>query len=455
MEKNYSGLDKLRKYLMTVESKDLLSVENTRPFISMEWLYSENLSTNVVNKTIARIMQNNNPNYNARSRHKYEQNFSKYKSNGLYTKISPTDKVMEYVVKSAPNNIEGFSMFETTEGCVLQFLGADNWTRLDLYDSLPSNYNSIVPALSLEDFEIELLKTLQIDMDNPDQRKLAENSVHTGLNEMFSNTAEYYKYLLKIKEEHSKHTCVVDPDDLSKPISRSAREKDLSNNTAERTSNLLSLQERRNFLEQLNPIERISVVNSKGVPTHITYMYKDPLKQINQTQNGFLFISEPLDSDKMTRLFYISEDEFNFFAVDKNTDRISKIVESFMKVPTIEYSGPQRVLLNHTLKSTTARSKNSNENNLSTYFERLSFFLNGQNSAMVKRNTDYYIQRLRNLYSSNKIELPYYKPRKNLTIHELADIAASGKKGSVDRSAQNFVFKNYNDRTNDQIERRH
>jgi len=132
-----------------------------------------------------------------------------------------------------------------------------------------------------------------------------------------------------------------------------------------------------------------------------------------------LFFCEPLSGERNTKLFYLSEEEFESFSINKGEDRFAEITEKYLSMSIQEFYETEGTTL---LKHTDAEN----------YMDRMEFFLQGSKLKSIANKVTF-LERLRELYKNSLIYLPYYKPRK------IGDIGVGGEQGSVDRTAQEAI----------------
>lgn len=422
MSKKYEGFDTLRQYFTTLDDKDILLKNNNAPYINMSWIFTESLDRFVIQKTIANIMTKNNPNYITRSQSKNHR----------------PEQIFDIDVLSFDDG-----------GFFLQFLGADDWSKLRITDKIPAQYRSKIPTVTLEDFEKEIQKTLKnslvygllhnanltatqfqqiaefLDSQHLSAKNLSQveqKGINLALNDAFKNLTNYYQYLIEQKKIHSKHTCTIQQREDTLTTPRQHR----GETAPDRRFPVMPFNLRSGFLQNHSPIAIVEVSEqtktNEIIPNaYTTYIFKQALSQINKQQDGYLFVSEPLDGTRETRLFFLNQQEFDDFTVEKGQDKYAEIVRHHLEMSQKEFTGDGTAKLSHT--------------DPQTYSDRINFFVQGVKAASLVSNLKVYQSRLQTLYSDDSLLLPYYTPRPTYTKSQIANIGINDK-GIVDRTAQ-------------------
>lgn len=423
MSQKNEGFEMFRKYFINLEDKDiLLKNDNDIPYINISWIFTESLDRTIIQKTLANIMKNNNPKYEEKSRHKNRR----------------------------PEDISDIEVFTYPDGNMyLQFIGADGWSKLKITDKIPENYRTRIPTITLDTFEKEIQKTLKssvihglrynaglsttqfeqiinffnskhLGVQNLSQ--VEQTGIHLALDNAFKNLTNYYQYLIKQKKEHETHTCTIQQREDSQTTPRQHR----GETAPDRRFPVIPFNLRSSFLQNLNPtaIIEVSEYTKTGeiIPNaYTTYVFKQALSQIKQQQDGYLFVSEPLDGTRETRLFFLSQQKFDDFTVEKGQDKYAEIVRHHLEMSQKEFTGDGTAKLSHT--------------DPQTYSDRINFFVQGVKAASLASNLKSYQSRLQTLYSNDSLLLPYYTPRPTYTKSQIANIGINDK-GTIDRTAQ-------------------
>ena len=180
------------------------------------------------------------------------------------------------------------------------------------------------------------------------------------------------------------------------------------------------------MLEGNNPKDKVEVMENleDGIQekSYTGFVYKNLLNNIDCKQNGYLFVCEPVDGDRNTRVFYLDKDSFSKFEKYEKQDKLSEITKHYLEMSNEEFKKESRCLtLTHTSPE--------------TYQERLNFFINGDKGKSLT-NLKEYQQKLKYLYSNEQIMLPYYKPKTSLDIGNIVS-----KAKNIDRTAQQEITK--------------
>lgn len=259
---------------------------------------------------------------------------------------------------------------------------------------------------------------------NIKREDFTSEDIEEALEQAWDNLIEYYSYLVKEKKEQANHECTIKQDIDNKPPNL---QSDSYQPKKDRLSELIPFTKRDKKLRELNPEAtcNVHVINDDNTVEegYISYVYRNCLKDINQQQDGYLFFCEPISGNKTTRLMYLSEKEFNEFAIKSGEDKIAKIIEKYLTMSDDQFrETPKTATLLHT--------------DISSYFKRIDFIVNG-----TKVDKFYnMIQRLKDLYGDQEITLPYYSSR------DIGVVGAGGNTGIIDRTAQEAIKNKQNEK---------
>ena len=116
-------------------------------------------------------------------------------------------------------------------------------------------------------------------------------------------------------------------------------------------------------------------------------------KDIQQEQEGYLFVCEPLNGDRTTRLMFVSDEEFKNIVPDEAGDRFEKTVKKYLDMSDEEFyhqKGTANIM--HT--------------DFETYKERIEFFKEGKKGSSLQNLKAYKVY-MEKLYDKC-IDIPYY-----------------------------------------------
>lgn len=404
MKNKFENYEKFTEFFSTTKPSEIVEWQKGKAFIDFEWMYSELVNREDVKKAIANIMSRNN---------------SKYIENSQRMKRRPED-------------IEGFSVVRKNGEIFLSVVGADNYSMLKIYKqgSLEYEKENRYHKILFDDLNNEILNVISEDKDlDEKQKKLMLIGIEEATNEAFGNIVEYYKYLSKLYKESKEHICTISPrtDEKNKKIKPNPQPK----KSYTRKNDIIPFYLREKMLESNHPYAKVSVAentsNGEVISNAYTaYVYKKMLKGIDQVQEGYLFVCEPSDGDRSTKIMYLNEKDYDEFEKDKKQDKLAAIVQKYLEMSQGEFfQETGTLMLSHT--------------NLESYAERLNFFINGEKGKSLTALKEMQ-ERMKQLYKNPEIKLPYYKQRNSL------DIALIGSEAiQIDRTAQNEIEKN-NDR---------
>lgn len=255
------------------------------------------------------------------------------------------------------------------------------------------------------------------------------NGVEQAFDDACYNLLDYYKYLLEEKKKASEHSAIItqrtdDGGHKCKPI----------NPSFPKLADPIDFVKREQFLESLDPESKITiqVEDNDGKisdsDSYSVYMYHNNLlKSVSDGHEGYLFVAEPISSERETRLFYLSSEEFENFKMkeEKEEDKITQIAMRFLEMSPKEFSHKRKgtATMNHTV--------------LDTFKERVLFYKDGAKAKSIT-GTKIYKAYLDKLYGKD-INLPYYKPKAASDIGVIAATASS-----IDNTFDSFTH-SFND----------
>lgn len=424
MKTKYEGFDILRNYFTSLDEKNILVKTNKNPYIPMNWIFTESIDRSVIQKTISNIMANNNENYIKRASSRNRK----------------------------PEDIFDIEILSFDDGnFFLQFTGADGWTKLRITDEILDQYTPKIPIITLEKFEKEIQKTLKdslirglsdnanlsatqlqqltsflnsqyLSVDN--LSKIEQSGINLALNDAFKNLTKYYQFLIEEKPKHAEHICTIrQREDISHPNNTKLTKNQNTKTAPIRINPVIPFNIRAEILKNNNPSTLIKVNSLTEDNTiinnaYFTYVFKNPLGQINLQQNGYLFISEPLEGTTSTRLFFLTQDEFDEFPKKEGQDKYAEIVKHYLEMSPKEFERPGTVTISHTTPQ--------------SYSDKINFYIHGQKTLSTQTNLKAYEPKIQCLYANPSLKLPYYKP---FTKEQIAKLGLN-KQGLVDKTAQ-------------------
>lgn len=398
---------KLEDYLLNISPKEVLCWENNKSYVDMSWIFTKPLDEKIIQKALSNIMQSKNPTY--------------------------TNTCERRGIK--PEDIPGFYIIKNNDRILLGAPGNDGWTKVNITDRLVDgdNKQGKIPVITFDD----LIKEVQnIISNNREVTKQEADFLIMGIKSAFSqsfeNFVDYYQYLLKEKQESEKHKCVIQPrqDTGRKHTGGSGIP------ASERKNPIIDFIERDEFLKSKNPYTSVEVeeILKDGtiIPNSYTvYVYNDLLEEAEPKPNGYLFICEPLGGNRMTRLMYVSKEDFENVDVRKSEDRFGKVVKKYLDMSETEFGKEKgTAVLKHTA--------------LESYKERIEFFKDGKKISL---NFERCKERLKDLYQQDEITFVYSK-----TKQDIAKIGENVNYSEIDRTAQTKIIKDDNTKENNKDE---
>ena len=332
------------------------------------------------------------------------------------------DNNKAYSMGEKPEDIPGFYIIRASQRIILRAKGIDGWTKLNITDRFVDgdNKDNRIPTITFDDLIKEVQKVITDNREvTMQETEFLIMGIKSAFSQSFENFVDYYQYLLNEKKESQKHKCVIQP----RQDTGRKHTGGMGLPASERKNPIIDFIERDQFLKAKNPHTSVEVeeILKDGtiIPNSYTvYVYKDLLKEIEE-QKGYLFICEPLNGDRRTRIIYISEEEFLKIPVEKSEDRFGKFVKEHLDMSDEEFRCKDRTYaLSHT--------------DLESYKERIEFFMEGKKGKSLT-NLKQYKKSLESLYAQGEIILPYYTPKNK---NDIASIGEGLNLSDVDRLAQ-------------------
>lgn len=384
--------EKLKEYFLNLSPTDVLVKSNNHSFIHLDWIFTDLVSRETIQKAIINIVKRERPNNNR------------------------VQKV---------EGIEGFEVVRSKGRLIFQAQGSDNFTKINFSDDesvIEEDKDKKLITHSFDELRDEIRNVLGNKNLDEANSKLILAGMEKAFEDACSNLLKYYQYLLEEKKEHSKRNFVIS----QRTDNAKHKENSGDRTRSPRVNDIISFSERGAFLESLNPSTRVDIdefdETGRLQPAYHVYMYQDNLLQnSNQTSKGYLFVGEPIQGNRGTRVFYLSPEEFEAYHVEKGKDKISKIVRDYLEMSQKEFAYKEKgtTILAHT--------------DLETYKERVSFYKDASKAKSLT-NLKRYKNTLSKLYGKD-IVLPYYKPK---TAEDIGKIGAGAR--NADRTAQDSLI---------------
>lgn len=380
--------------------------------IHFSWIFTEEIDQEIIKQTISRLIQESEKKY-------FETHPNKKNKHPYLDRCEKTGRT--------PDDIREMLIHIHDDDLSVQFVGADNLSKIRIVDKLPENKTFKIPTMDLKQFGTEICNTI-MDSPNRDSTPFL-NGINYNINNACKNLVAYYQYLEEEKKESITYSCLIDSPNTSKSTKHITRNKHNINSISyERKNDVIPFNLRSEILDNHKPLCMINVDEQKEngdiVPnSYITYVYNNILTTLPEhKKNGYLFISEPLAGDRATRIYYVSKKEFNGSPEAKTLFKLKSIIKKNLEMNQEDFLKAGNIQLSHT--------------NLESYKDRINFFIDG---AKGQSMSDYgaYQPRLQKLYRDESIKLPYYKPR--ATAKDIALLGSQSETGRIDRTAQNIL----------------
>lgn len=309
--------------------------------IDLAWIYTESIPRKLIQKTIARLLQEHSIK-SQQNRQPWQHPKKTYyelcnEKHIVQTKNSTNNRATDLnssrssesvsEINSQNQNerqdidpcaISTLSITATPQRTSLVVVGADGWSKIRITDKIyPTEFKEI-PCILFDDFEKEICKTI-VSEPNPDYTPFLKG-IHSLVDDSFKNLVEYYKYLITQKKEHSTYKIIIDAPDSSDSTPRMRRNRNSNHpqDPVERKSDIIPIAQRSSFLDDLKPDLYVDVAQKQPdgtiVPFAYTcYVYSNFLNdaQIQSKKPGYVLINEPLSGDKYTKVSYVTQEELS------------------------------------------------------------------------------------------------------------------------------------------------
>ena len=357
-----SFLSILSKYFSNIPEKDILLGDKHHIEIPFEWLFTENLDRDIIQKALANIFMRNNPTYKKRAKFKHHN----------------PDKLDIISVQ--------FDRF--THSIQLFILGADEWSKLVITDD--PNPRGRIHQITSNELNEEITNVLkQKKLDKITNSKLPlSSSVQTTFVQMLSssitvenvsssmcrlaeNLVEYYKELINVRDNNPTmlYAGVIEQE---QDEGETNRVHSLISGSSPRKSLIYSFVERSKIFNNLHPSLLIAtdVSGKQGQViknAYITYIFSNP-----RDYQGYLFICEPLEGFHETRVFFIPEEQFNEYNAN-GTNKFVDINNRYIEKSSKAFKESRRTkILKH--------------NDIESFTDRVNYFVTGKKNARISEH---------------------------------------------------------------------
>lgn len=369
----YPKFEELKKYFLELPSQNVLSKSNNHSFIPLEWIFTELVDRDIIKQALKNLMKN-------------EQLFDR-----------------------PINNVDGFEVIRNKGRLLFKAVANNGKDKVSITDDeslIEEDYYNRPRTISFSELRDEIRNVLGNKNLDEANSKLIVVGLEKAFDDACGNLLNYYKYLLQARAEHAKREGIISQRSDTTTHNRTGE----TQIRVPRQSELIEFEERKSFLEGMNPNVKITINEADKdenlYPAYSVYMYKgNLLKDSENTKDGYLFIAEPINGDRGTRIFYFSEKEFEEYAVEQGEDKITNIVKEYLEMSKKEFTSKEKgtCILVHT--------------DMETYKQRLAFYKNATKSESLT-NLKTYLKTMSRLYGE-EISLPYYRPKTLSDIERL------------------------------------
>lgn len=377
-----SFLDIFKQYFSNLPENKILSGNKNNIDIPFSWVFTEKLDKAIIQKALASIFMKNNKFYKNTS-------FFKHKT---------------------PDAIDSFSIqFNKYNGSIsLLVMGADDWSKLLITDH-PNEFSKLLQITS-EEFnkaitailnEERLSKIVSLDLNlTPDANNYVQsvfakalnspqvaNSTAIAMCDMATNLTQYYDYLISLRDDP-----IVYYGGIIKQRQDDGKGKvrNLGLGARLRKSPIYPFTERSSIYESLNPDSKI-VYGTVGEDdkveknAYITYVFSKP-----RDYDGHLFVCEPLEGSRDTRMFYIPAEAFDSYTVDDSNNKMVELAKKYIEMSKKEFQDERY-------------TKVFIHNNIDSFKDRILYMITGKTTPTVARRPGLYSQYDEQLFSGTVI----------------------------------------------------
>lgn len=408
---NVSFLEILKGYFSKLSKKDVLLGYNRSFDIPLEWIFTEKIDREIIQKLIVSI---------------FERNTDHYRRNAIYKGNNPDviDKL-------------NIGINEKTGEASIFIKGADKWSKLLITENKKEDVN--IPQITQEDFIKEITKLLNEERKNnfadldlnlsEDAMKYVQSAFAEALNapavnedtkeamnKLAYNLIDYYKYLLELRKnsENIYYGKVI----KRREDERKFRSK-VNAGTVERKSEIYPFAERAKIFQNLKPN---SIFVNAGMDSdgrieeaaYTTFVYKNP-----RGKEGRLCVCEPLEGTHETRMFFISEKNLG---QEAKQEKLAKIIEKYIEMSSEEFYNEKF-------------TKSFRHNDIESFKERVEYIITGKENEHYRRRGSLYRQYDEQLFAGKSVtkkEIEEIVIKSNpQEIKRIADFLSNKQKSST------------------------
>ena len=274
-----------------------------------------------------------------------------------YNKFGYENRLNEVLWRKNPNTIQNIILKTNKEELEFLILGLDNKSLVSI-GKMPRSGAGIA-IVSQEDLYREILNVLKQKEGDTSRRAtdmLALKGIKQSMSEVAENLVEYYKYLVEEKTKQGDEiqdcgsTNIVQREDSKAPSVIIQNRK----RNQERVNPIYSFEERKAIWENMFPKKRCQISysqeNADEDGEYQVYIY--------ERANGKLFVAEPSEGDKTTRLVFLTSEEYDAFETKRAESKELGIAKKYLSMSNQEFAETPKttVLLHRDLEGYTERA---------------------------------------------------------------------------------------------------
>lgn len=427
LQRRNNGIEYMKNYFSALPPEKMFTHDRfDNPIVPLSWFYSKDIPNSVIQKTLARLMSENNKSYE--------------------------EKVAVRGKKTT--DISSVEIHVHDDEFAVRFTGADDWTLLEVVEDVSAKDNRTIPTISLDQLQDEIIKTILSDKSlslNRSNFAALRNGIGPSLNDACRNLVNYYrtmqieKQAIKKLNEQEKaseqqenivfFSGIIDlPEYPGTPRPKNPDSE--THSSYRKKTEDIPIEERLSFLNGSKPFAKGTISRKKengsiDPKAYHAYVYTNNLLQnLPDTESpyGLLFICEPERGDMETRIFYVPQDEYkeSVFSHSEISEQalLMAYVQEQLEKTSKDFKNDGGLLLRHRA--------------LADYTNRLDFYIFGTVPPKVRSSRATYTERLQRLYNNPNLKIPMLRYTSN-HVGELGLL--NNTSGLPDKTAQNEINK--------------
>jgi len=325
MEKDKeSFLDIITNYFSNLKDREVVSGDKSKISIPMEWIYTNGISREAIEKALINIICKANKGYKRRLSEDRKK----------YSKIDSLDIEDGNIVITAP---DGWTKIVITNDSNLRgpFYAID---ENRLYDEILRvvDYRNIGILCTERNWTMEKRDKEIKEFRKPENVKRKLENVAKAMAQAGHNLVEYHQYIMNKKRDNDTLFGIIGERTGKDPRAKS-KENDNGNRkgNVERVSEIYDFKDRAEILEEMNPaktilINQLEENSAVSKFAYATFVYENP-----RGKEGYLFVAEPFEGIHSTRMRFVPKEEYDGLEVNEN--KMVHIAQQFLEMSDLEF----------------------------------------------------------------------------------------------------------------------